>query len=40
MLANQLRIEAHFVFFNFMNEISQNPELKDTFLVGNYCNIF
>ena len=28
------------VIFHIMNEISQHPELMDTFLVGNYCHIF
>ena len=29
-----------FYIFNVMNEISQNPELLDTFLVVNHCHIF
>ena len=29
-----------FCIFHIMNEISQHPELMDTFLVWNYCHIF
>ena len=33
-------MDFYLQLFHIMNEISQHPDLINTFLVGNYCDIF